>query len=114
MNNITKQVLVYLPWVLLSYIIAFIYMTLITGQIWGNATGIDVLLERFYFFGILPVVLVVGSLIGITFVLTDIYYIKKKLTALPKRAMIRFSFLLLITILVFFCHNFIEKVVDII
>ena len=114
MNKKLKKVLGYLPWILLSYIIAFVYMSLLTGRLWGNVTGIDVLLDRFFFFGMLPIVMAIGTIIALLFILTDIFYIKTKLAALPNKIAVRFSYILLITFIVFFCHYYLEKVIDII
>jgi hypothetical protein len=89
-------------------------MSLLTGSLWGNVTGIEVLIERFFFFGMLPLVLAIGTAIGLLFVLTDVFYIKTKLAALPNQISIKLSFLFLITFVVFFCHYVLEKVIDII
>lgn len=114
MNKTLKQAIGYGFWTLLSFIIAFVYMGLITGLFAGSSSGLKVVLDRFYFFGMLPVVLIIGAIIALLYILTDVFYIKTTLAPLPNKIAIRLSFLLFITLVVFFCHYNLEKVIDII
>ena len=58
--------------------------------------------------------LAIGSIVLVLFILTDIFYLKKKLSIGIKATIIRFFILVFITLVVGTTHYILEKVIDVI
>ena len=112
--KIVKQLLSYLIWFLLSLLLGIGYMRFVMGFIDVSLDGFWHIFEVFYYIGLILVGSIVGSVIGVIYVLTDVFYLKKKLKNNPKATAIRFVILLVITVFVGIVHYILEKVVDVI
>lgn len=109
-----KQILTYVLWVVMALLIGIVYMLIILGPINMSSDGFWHILRMFYLIGLIRVGLGVGVVIGVIYVLTDIFYLKKKLKNNTHRTLIRILVLFLITIFVGVLHYVLEKVVDVI
>ena len=112
--NILKQILAYLVWVLLALLSGIGYMRILLGFAKESSTGFFLLFDLMYDFALVHIGLRIGSVIALLFILSDIFYLKKKLKNNMKSTIIRFIFLLLITITVGATHYILEKIVDVI
>lgn len=112
--KILKQILAYLIWTVLSILLGIGYMYLIIGPIKEPTTTLSYLLKIFYSYGIVYVGVSGGLVIALLYILSDIFYLKKKLTNNVKSTGIRFLVLLGIAIVVGVTHYILEKVVDVI
>ncbi|MDH7447575.1 hypothetical protein [Aquimarina sp. 2201CG14-23] len=109
-----KQILVYLIWTITALLLGIGYMRIVLGPNKASTEGLWYLLHIFFDLGLFYVGLVIGVVIAFLFILLDVFYLKKKLKNSIKSNVIRFGFLLVITVFVAVIHYVLEKVVDII
>lgn len=113
--KILKQILNYLFWIAMSFTSAYGYMWILIGPTTNTSNGFIALFEALiYFFVMIKVVPIIGSIIAFLYILIDIFYLKKKLENNSKRIIIRFLMIILITLLVGIIHYILEKVIDVI
>lgn len=112
--KIVKQILSYVVWFLLALLIGIVYILLIIRFFDVSLDGFWHIFKVFFYLGVILVGLLVGSVIGLIYVLTDVFYLKKKLKNSPKATAIRFIVLLAITVFVGIIHYILEKVIDVI
>ncbi|WP_299125897.1 hypothetical protein [uncultured Winogradskyella sp.] len=113
--KILKQILAYLFWIGISFVAAFSYVRILIGPEPDESNGflnlLDLLINRTVIVQLVPII---ASIIAILFILTDIFYLKKKLKNNSKGIPSRFLVIMLITIVVGITHYILEKVIDII
>ncbi len=91
-------------------------MRLVLGEIPKEESynGFGFFLNLFYHYGLVCVGLIIGVIIALLFIITDVFILKKKLVGNSKQTQIRILVLLLIAFIVFIIHYFLEKVIDVI
>lgn len=91
-------------------------MRLLLGEIPDEESynGFGFFLNLFYSYGIIYVGSIIGGIIALLFIVTDVFILKKRLSNTPKSALVKIAILLVISLLVFILHYFLEKVIDII
>ena len=113
--KILKQILAYLFWIGISFVTAFGYVRILIGSEPDSSNGflefISLLIHRVAIMKLVPII---GIIIAVLYILTDIFYLKKKLKNHSKGRTIRFLAIMLITIVVGIIHYMLEKVIDII
>ena len=113
--NILKQILAYLFWIAISFIAAFGYIRIILGPEPGPESGflafLFLLIRNVIIVRLVPII---GSIIALLYILTDVFYLKKRLKKNLKSIIIRFLTIIVITIIVGIIHYFLEKVINII
>ncbi len=114
MTKFLSQVLFYIPWVLASLVSGFAYLRLLLGPGAEKREGIWMIFYWIYQFLALRMGLIIGAVIAVVFILTDIYILKSRIGAGLQATAIRVACLFGITILVAIVHYVLEKVVDVI
>jgi len=114
MRNILKQMLAYLVWIVLALIMGVCHMWILLGPKGGVSTGFMHIFDLIYDLALVSIGLITGSVIAFLFILTDIFYLKKKLKNNTKSNFIRFFILIAIAIIVGITHYVLEKVIDVI
>ncbi|MCV9387395.1 hypothetical protein [Reichenbachiella ulvae] len=109
-----KNIWTYTLWTLLSLLLGIGYMRLVLGSNDSSEEGLGFLLHVFYDFGLMYVGSIVGSVIALCFVLTDIFYLRKKMNNSSKKTATRLVVLMAITAFVVIVHYLLEKVIDVI
>ena len=109
-----KQIGTYFLWTLVSFILAAIYIWTLLGPITIPKKGLSYLLYLFFQWGVIYVGLPVGFCVAVVFIITDIFYLKKKLISYPYPILARFGFLIIIMMLVFLFHYILEKIINVI
>lgn len=91
-------------------------MRLVLGEIPKEESynGFGFFLNLFYSYGIIYVGSIIGTIIAILFIITDVFILKKRVNNNIKSKLIKSTVLLLIAFLVFTFHYFLEKGIDII
>lgn len=91
-------------------------MRLLLGEIPNEDSynGFGFFLKLFYQFGLVSVGLIIGSIIALLFIITDIFVLKKKVVSNSRSILVRILTLLFITVIVVIFHYFLEKVIDVI
>jgi len=113
--NVLKQILVYLIWVSISFLSAFGYVLLIVGSKPNSSNStIDAIGLIIYYVAIYRLVPIIGAIIAVLYILTDVFYLKSKLKNNPKRIIIRFLVIIFITLAVGIIHYILEKAIDVI
>jgi hypothetical protein len=111
----TLQILYYLFWIAISFAFAFIYISILIGFKPDSPNGILAFFELLiYNLIIVQVMPIMGSIIALLFILTDIFYLKKKLKNNSKKIGFRFLTVLIISVIVAIIHYLLEKVIDVI
>lgn len=110
--KIIKQILGYVIWIMLSFLLAFTYMRIVLGT--KQTTGISKLFTWIYDLAMYQIGSILGAIIAFLFVLLDVVYLKNKLKGHSKKTSIRLGVLLIIAVLVGATHYLLEKVMDII
>lgn len=110
--NILKQIISYLIWVLLAFVLGVVHMRIILGEL--PTTGIFKTFKWLVLLAVMRIALIIGSIIAILFILVDVFYLKKKLENNIKSTGIRFVILIAIAGVVAITHYILEKVIDII
>ena len=87
-------------------------MRIILGAKPESASAFMKMLRWLYDYVFLNVGLAIGSIVSVLFILTDIFYLKKKLSIGIKATIIRFFILVFITLVVGTTHYILEKVID--
>lgn len=114
MIKFLSQVLNYAPWVLASVVSGFTYLRLLVGPGPEKREGIWMLFYWIYQFLALRMGFIIGGVIAVVFILTDVFILKSRIgTGLQATAM-RALCLFGITLLVAAAHYILEKVVDVI
>lgn len=112
--NILKRILTYLIWTIIAFLFAFGYVLIILGSK-PEFTGIlQVIFDAFYIYAFIYIVPIIGSLIALSFILIDIFYLKKRLKSKKYPIIIRLFIITGITILIGIIHYILEKVIDVI
>ncbi|WP_103070128.1 hypothetical protein [Aquimarina sediminis] len=109
-----KQILTYLVWTAVSLILGIVYMRIVLGSNNASSEGLWFLLHVFYNFGLLYIGAIIGGVTALLFILLDVFYLKKKLKNNIQATIIRFMFLIGITMVVAIIHYVLEKVIDVI
>ncbi|PHR72857.1 MAG: hypothetical protein COA67_03915 [Lutibacter sp.] len=113
--TILKQFLAYLFWIGVSFIAAFGYIRIILGPEPGTKSGflafLYLLIRNAIIVELVPII---GSIIAVLYILTDVFYLKKKLKNNLKGIIIRFISIIVITLAVGVIHYLLEKVIDVI
>ena len=89
-------------------------MRIILGAKPESASAFMKMLSWLYDYVFLNVGLAIGSIVSVLFILTDIFYLKRKLSIGIKATIIRFFILVFITLVVGTTHYILEKVIDVI
>ena len=110
--NILKQILSYIIWIVLSFLMAFTYMRIVLGA--KQTTGTSKLFNWVYDLALYQVGAILGGIIAFLFVLIDIGYLKNKLKNHTSKNVIRFLVLVGVSLVVVVSHYLCEKVFDII
>jgi len=113
--RILKQILIYLFWIGISFVSTFGYLWMYFGPEPDASQGfLDFVGLMIYRTIIVELVPILGTIIAVSFILTDIFYLKKKLKNNIKGILIRFLMIILLTLFVGLIHYILEKVIDII
>lgn len=112
--RILKQILNYLVWVIIAFLLSIVYLRILLGPRHENSTGIWQLFNILYDFALLHLGFIIGSSIAFLFILMDVLYLKKKLKNNRKAIGIRFLIMITIAFVLGFTHYFLEKVIDVI
>ena len=103
--NTLKQILSYFIWTLIALLAGFVYTRIILGPMPESPTGFfDVIFYIIYMVAFHQVGLIIGSIVALLYIITDIFYLGKKLKNNSKKIIIRFLIILLITLLVGTTH----------
>ncbi|SHJ20444.1 hypothetical protein [Flavobacterium haoranii] len=91
-------------------------MRLLLGEIpnENDYNGFGFFLKLFFTYGLFYVGLLIGGIIALLFISTDVFLLRKRLDNNSKSALVRIAVLLVISLLVFILHYFLEKAIDII
>ena len=109
------QILYYLFWIVISFVCAFTYISILIGFNPDASNGILAFLELLiYNLIIVQVMPIIGSIIALLFILIDVFYLKKKLKSNSKKIGLRFLTILIITVIVAIIHYLLEKIIDVI
>jgi len=108
-----KQVLNYVHWVLLCFLIGIGYVRIIVGPKDKKLDGVFIY-DLLYDYVFLYAVPVIGGIIAILFIIIDYFYLKRKFKSNKRLILNRFLLLIIITISLGGIHYFLEKVIDII
>lgn len=113
--HILKRILEYIIWGSISFLSAFGYILLLLGSKPDSSEGfLEFLGLLIYYTAIAKLVPIIGSIIAILYIVLDIFYLKRRLENNPKRILIRFIIIIVITCVVAVTHYVLEKVIDII
>ncbi|MFX0558078.1 hypothetical protein ACOCEA_14855 [Maribacter sp. CXY002] len=112
--RIVKQIVAYLLWTVLSFILGIAYMRLFLGPNNVPEEGLWYLLHLFFEIGLIQVGLWGGAIIAFCFIFLDVLYLRNKLINNPKKTIIRLALLLIITVMIAIAHYILEKVIDVI
>lgn len=114
--RLIKNIFNYSFWIIISLILGLLYMRLLLGEIPNEDSynGFGFFLKLFYQFGLVSVGLIIGSIIALLFIITDIFVLKKKVVNNSRSILVRILTLLFITVIVVIFHYFLEKVIDVI
>lgn len=111
--RILKQILAYSFWTILSFILAFVYISILIGFKPDSANGILAFFELLiYNLIVVQITPIIGCIIAFLFILIDVFYLKKKFK--NKKNGVRLLTILIITVTVGIIHYLLEKVIDII
>lgn len=113
---ILKQFFYYIFWTLASLLVGVIYMKFVLNYTINTVSlnTIDYLFNQFLFFGLWYVGLILGGIIALLFIITDIVFFNRKPLKNFKWYILRFFIFLVICFLVIITHYVLEKVIDII
>lgn len=91
-------------------------MRIVLGEIPEEESyyGFGFFLKFFFCYGLLYMGLLIGVIIAFLFIIVDVFILKKKLDNNPKSTLFRIAVIMIISLLVFTLHYFLEKVIDII
>lgn len=112
--KLLKFIKQYFLWTILSLLLGFTYTLTLLGAIKIPKKGLSYLLYLFYQWGVIYIGLIVGFIIGLLYILVDVFYLKNKLKNATRPALTRFGVLLAIVLFVWITHYILEKVIDII
>ena len=111
--NFLQKTAEYLIWVLISFVCAYLYVTVVIGPKPKTVEGfLDFLNLFIYRVVILEIVPILGSTIVLVYILLDYFYLKQKLKNNIKGISLRLMLLLHITLVVGAIHYLLEKVID--
>ena len=76
-----KQLFYYVFWIIVSIFIGIVYMRLVLGEIPKEESynGFGFFLNLFYSYGIIYVGSIIGTIIAVLFIITDVFILKKRL-----------------------------------
>lgn len=105
-----------MTWIVLSLLFGIVYMRLIVGELPNEEEyfGFGFFLNLFYKIGSLYVGLIIGGIIAIIFIITDVFFLRKKTYFNYNSFLIKIHVLLVITILFGIFHYILEKMIDVI
>lgn len=109
-----KRILVYIIWVVAAFLLTFIYVRIILGAKPISSSFLMQMFGWFYEFAFIKLVIIIGSIVSLIFTLTDIFYLKRKLSIGIKATIIRLFVLTFITLIIGIIHYVLEKVIDVI
>lgn len=110
-----KRILTYFAWTIIALLSAFVYMRIILGaKPEESESFFRIIFRIFYEYAFFHIGLIIGSVIAFLFILTDIFYLNKRLKSNMKATVLRFLIIIFITILVGIIHYVLEKVIDVI
>ncbi len=113
--KILKQLLGYLIWIALALLSGIGHMRIVLGPSNESPTGfLQVFGNIIHGYALVHIGLRIGSIIALLYILTDVFYLKKKLKNNIKSTIIRFFLLLIIAVAVGVTHYILEKIVDVI
>jgi len=115
MKNI-KQIAFYFWWTIVAMLMAFGYVSLLLGPVPDEESygKFSFVAQLFYGYGLLYVGLAIGSVAAILFVLTDKFFLTKRLQNKSHKTLVRLLVLSLIMAIVAIIHYILEKVIDVI
>ncbi|WP_131248818.1 hypothetical protein [Aquimarina atlantica] len=109
-----KQLVTYIVWMILSLALGIVYMRILLGPNKVPSEGLWYLFHIFYNLGLLHIGARIGGVIALLFIISDVFYLKKKLKNNIQATLTRFMLLLGIAMIVGGVHYILEKVVDVI
>lgn len=109
-----KRILVYFIWSLIAFLSAFIYMRVILGAKPESSSVFMAMFGWLYEYAFIYIGLIIGSIITFLFILTDAFYLNKRLKNSLKSTIIRFFIIIFIAVIVGLVHYILEKVIDVI
>ena len=112
--KLIKQIVRYIPWIIISMVLGISYIRFVLIPFDIPKEGIWYVLYMFYNMGIFYAGSILGILIALLYILTDVFYLKEKLRDHKWSIGIRFGFLLIVTLVVIGVHYILEKVIDVI
>lgn len=114
--KVIKEFLNYSIWIILSLVLGILYIRLIIREIPNedDYRGLGFFLNVFYNYGIFYLGLIVGGIIALLFIVTDVFLLKKRLSNNLQSNLVKSTVLVLIAFIVFIFHYFLEKVIDVI
>lgn len=113
MRNL-KQILHYILWSILSFVLALGYMRVILGPNPESDSSFAPFYDWLYLHVILQIGAIVGGIIAFIYIFLDLILLRKKLKYRKRSILIRLMILIAITFSVGCLHYFLEKVVDVI
>lgn len=114
MTTIRKSWLEYLLWTAAALLLGVGYMHLILGSAPEQTNSLSFLIAKIYFFALLYVGGIVGSILAVLFILVDIFYLKRKWQSSTHFFAIRAISMLFILVVVATLHYLLEKTFDVI
>ncbi|WP_179319720.1 hypothetical protein [Winogradskyella helgolandensis] len=109
-----KRILNYLIWTILAFIAAFGYMRIILGPKLIDSNGFEKIANIIYDLAFVQIGLILGSIIAIIYILSDVFYLSKRLINTKKSTIIRLLVIIVIAIIIVSTHYILEKVIDVI
>jgi len=113
--NTFKQLVAYLIWTVLALLLGIGNMWVLLGSNKKSSSEfLNTFGDLFYEFALVHIGLRVGVIIGLLFIITDVFYLRKKLGNNIKPTISRFLFLIGIAIVVGAIHYTLEKIINVI
>ena len=114
--KILKQLFNYIFWAIISMFFSLGYVRIILGSKVEETTKLNEFYNWIYDLVIVYVVPIIGGIITVSFILTDMLYLRKKLQNKSKteKFLTRLTAMLILTIVIGALHYFLEKVIDVI
>jgi len=114
--KILKQLFNYIFWAIISMFFSLGYVRIILGSKVEETTKLNQFYNWIYDLVIVYVVPIIGGIITVSFILTDMLYLRKKLQNKSKteKFLTRLTAMLILTIVIGALHYFLEKVIDVI
>ena len=112
--KVLKRILNYTITTLISFLCAFTYMRIILGSKSKHTDSMAKLFNIIYDLAFVYVGLILGSIIALLYILSDLIYFKTKLRSHTNPTGVRLLIILIIAIFITTTHYILETVIDVI